>query len=76
MRYQPPTNERASPWAARAGSAVPRPVSTLRLGDRAEAASRQSAELDIWEDEGGTTVGRVLEFPGRHAKQNFDEFSG
>jgi len=76
MRYEPPTSERAPPRVTRTGTAVYQPVSALRSGERDEAARRWSAELDIWEDEGSTTVGGLLEFPGRHAEQNFDVFPG
>jgi hypothetical protein len=76
MRYDPATNVRVSPWANTAGTALHRPVSTLRLGDRDEATSRQAAELDVWEDEGGTTAGHAPEFSRRQAERPFDEFSG
>jgi hypothetical protein len=48
----------------------------MRPLDRDEAASRQAAELDVWEDEGGTIAGHMPEFPRRHAERHFDEFSG
>ena len=72
MRYDPATYVRALPWENMGGTAVQRPVTALRLGDRDGAMSRQAAELDVWEDEGGTTAGHALEFPSRH----FDELSG
>ena len=76
MRYDPATYVRAAPWADTRGSAVQRPVTTLRLGDREGAMSRQAAELDVWEDEGGTTAGHAPELPCRHGGRHFDEFSG
>jgi hypothetical protein len=36
-----------------------------RMGDGGEARSRQAAELDIWEDDGGTPLGRSPRYPGR-----------
>jgi hypothetical protein len=74
MRYDPAANVRTAPWANTGRGALHRPVSTLRLGDRDWAMSRQAAELDVWEDEGGRTAGDAPGFPcrGRH----FDEFSG
>ena len=76
MRYDPATGVRSSPCANTGGNALHRPVSTMRPLDRDEAASRQVAELDVWEDEGGTIAGHVPEFPRRHAVRHFDEFSG
>jgi hypothetical protein len=45
-------------------------------GNGEEATSHQAAELDVWEDEGGTTSGRPPEVPRKHAERHFDEFSG
>ena len=73
MRYDPATS---SPSANTSGSALHRPVSTMRPPGRDEAASRQAAELDVWEDEGGTIAGHGPELPRRHAERRFDEFSG
>jgi hypothetical protein len=76
VRYDPATYVRASPSANTDGSAVQRSVTTLRLGDRDGARSRQAAELDVWEDEGGTTASQAPESPCRHGGRHFDEFSG
>ena len=76
MRYDPATHAHASPWAKTGGTAVQRSVSTSRLADRDGAMSRQAAELDAWEDEGGTTAGYAPEFPCRRVGRHFDEFSG
>jgi hypothetical protein len=76
MRYDPATYVRAPPWANTGGQARHQPVSILRLGDRDEAMSPQDAELDVWEDEGGTTAGHAPEIPSRHAGRHFDEFEG
>jgi hypothetical protein len=73
MRYDPATN---APSANTSGSALHRPVSTMRPPDRHEAAIRQAAELDVWEDEGGTIAAHEPELPRRHAQRHFDEFSG
>lgn len=45
-------------------------------GNRDEATSREEAEIDVWEDEGGTPARHRLEYPGRHAGRHFDELSG
>jgi hypothetical protein len=76
MRYDHAVGVRSTPFVNPGGNALHRPASTMRLGDRDEAASRQAAELDVWEDEGGTIAGQAPEFPRGHAKQHFDEFSG
>jgi len=76
VRYDRATYVRASPWANTGGTAVQRSVTTLRLGDRDRAMCRQAAELDVREDEGGTTAGHAPEFPCRHGGRHFDEFSG
>jgi hypothetical protein len=73
MRYDPATN---APSANTSGGALHRPVSTMRPPDRHEAAIRQAAELDVWEDEGGTIVAHEPEFRRRHTQRHFDEFSG
>ena len=73
MRYDPATS---APSANTSGGALHRPVSTMRPPDRDEAASREAAELDVWEDEGGTIVALEPEFPRRYAQRHFDEFSG
>ena len=62
-------DDRSSPLPA----AVDTPV---RYENRDEAASSQAAEFDVWEDEGGTRAAHPPEFPSRHAKRPFDEFSG
>lgn len=64
MRYEPSVNERAVPRAKGDGTAVPWTVSAPRVGDSGEARSRQTAELDIWEDEGGATSMRATRYPG------------
>jgi hypothetical protein len=76
MRYDPATNVRPSAWANTGGNALHLPVSTLRRGDRDGAMSRQAAELNAWEDEGGTTAGHAPELPSRYVGRHFDEFSG
>jgi hypothetical protein len=48
----------------------------MRPPDRHEAAIRQAAELDVWEDEGGTIAAHEPELPRRRAQRHFDEFSG
>jgi hypothetical protein len=48
----------------------------MRPLDRNEVARRQAVELDVWEDEGGTSAGQAPEFPRHHAEWHFDEFSG
>jgi hypothetical protein len=63
MRYEPSVNERAVPRATRAGTAGPWTVSAPRVGDSGEARSRQTGELDIWEDEGGATSRRTTRYP-------------
>jgi len=68
--YTPRTGQK------RGGTSVQRFVSTARLADRDRAISRQADELDVWEDEGGTTAGHSLDFPCRHVGPHFDEFSG
>ena len=76
MRYDPATSVRSAPLANTGGSALSRPVSSMRPLDRDDAAGRQAAELDVWEDEGGAISGHASEFQGRHAKRHFDELSG
>jgi hypothetical protein len=76
MRYDPATSVRSSLRANTGGKALHRPVSTMRPRDLDEVMSRQTAELDVWEDEGGTIAGHAPEFPRRHAERHFDEFSG
>ena len=65
MRYAPAMNEPASPRALRPEIALPWPVSAPRMGAGGEARSRQAAELDIWEDDGGNPLGRTPRYPGR-----------
>jgi hypothetical protein len=70
MRYEPAMNEpamdEAAPRAIRSDIALPWPVGAPRMGAGGEARSRrQAAELDIWEDDGGTPVGRASRSPGR-----------
>jgi hypothetical protein len=66
MRYEPAMNEPAAPRAIRPDIiTLPWRASAPRVGDGGEARSRQSAELDIWEDEGGTTSGRAPRYSGR-----------
>ena len=72
MRYEPSMNERAAPQATRAGIALSLPLSAPRVGDGVEARSRQTAELDIWEDEGGATSGRATRYPGRQVDSKVD----
>lgn len=62
MRYEPAMNEPASPRAIRADFSFPWPVSAARIGASGEARRRQAAELDIWEDDGATPVGRALRY--------------
>jgi hypothetical protein len=73
MRYDPATSV---PSANTSGGAARRPVRTMRPPDRDEAARRLAAELDVWEDEGGTVAAHGPELPRRHAHRHFDEFSG
>jgi hypothetical protein len=75
MRYDPAAYVRVPPWAHRGGHARG-PVGILRPGDRDGAASRQAAELDVWEDEGGATAGDAPEIPRANVGRHFDEFSG
>jgi hypothetical protein len=65
MRYQPAEDERAAPQPTRAGIALPWPIGAPRGRAHSDVGSRQTAELDIWEDEGGTTSGRAPRYPGR-----------
>ncbi len=77
MRYDPATYVRAPPWANRGGGhARHQPVSTVQLAVPDRAISRQAAELDVWEDEGGTTAGEAPEVPRAKPGRHFDEFSG
>jgi hypothetical protein len=76
MRYDPATYARAPPWENTGAHARHQPVSTLRLRDRDRAMSRQTAELDVWEDEGGTTAGDAPEVPRGSVGRHFDEFAG
>jgi hypothetical protein len=73
MRYDPATSV---PSANTSDSALHRAVSAMRPPDRDEMRSRQAAELDIWEDEGGTIAAHGPELPRRPAQRHFDEFSG
>ena len=74
MRYDPATSV---PFANTSDSALHRTVSTtMRRPEHDEAASRQAAELDVWEDEGGTIAAHGPELPRRPAQRHFDEFSG
>ena len=73
MRYDPATN---APSANTSGSALHRPVSSMRLPDCHEAAIRQAAELDVWEDEGSTIAAHDPELPRLRTPRHFDEFSG
>jgi hypothetical protein len=75
MRYAPATDARCSPSAKSPGSALHRPVSTMRPPDREEAARRQAEELDVWEAEGGTIGGHVPELSRHHARRQSDDFS-
>ena len=70
MRYEPSVNERAVPRATRAGTAGPWAVSAPRVGDSDEARSHQTAELDIWEDEGGATSKHATRYPDRKVDSN------
>jgi hypothetical protein len=70
MRYDSAAN------ANRGGHVPHPPVSTVRLGDRDGAMSRQAAELDVWEDEGGTTAGPAPAFRRGRVRRHFDELSG
>jgi hypothetical protein len=72
MRYEPSRNERAAPGATSAGLALPWPVGAPGVRDGGEARSRQTAELDTWEDEGGATSGRATRYPGRQADSKVD----
>jgi len=76
MRYDPAESVCSSPRINTGGGALHRPVSTMRPLGRDEAARRQGVEFDVWEDEGGTVASHASEFPPRHAKRHFDEFSG
>jgi len=66
MRYDPATYARAAGWANALSPAAHQPISASRLGDRDEAMRREAAELDVWEDEDGTTSGHPPEFSRRH----------
>jgi len=76
MRYEPSMKERAVPRGTWAGNAGPWTVSAPRVGpqvrDSGEARSRQTAELDIWEDEGGATSKRATRYPGRKVDSKVD----
>jgi hypothetical protein len=72
MRYEPAMNERAPPQATRAGVALPWPVSAPRAGAGGEVGSRRTAELDIWEDEGGTPLERAPRYPARQVDSKVD----
>ena len=72
MRYEPSVNERAVPPARRAGTAGPWTVSAAQVRDSGEACSRQTAELDIWEDEGGATSERATRDPGGKVDSKVD----
>jgi hypothetical protein len=74
MRYDPAANVSSLVRANARSHVLHLPASTLRLGDG--VMSRQAAELDVWEDEGGTIAGHASEFPRRHVGRQFDEFSG
>ena len=76
MRYDPATYVRAAPWTNTGAHARHQPVSTLRLADGEAAISRQSAELDDWEDEEGATVGHDPESPCWPVGRHFDEYTG
>ena len=73
MRYDPVTS---APSANTSDGALHWTVSTMQPPDRDEAASRQTAELDVWEDEGGTIAAHGPELPRCNARRHFDEFSG
>ena len=53
MSYEPSMNERAAPRAARDGIALPWTVSASPVDDGGGARRGPTAQLDIWEDEGG-----------------------
>ena len=72
MRYEPSVKERAAPRATRAGIALHWAESAAGVGDSGEIRSRQAAELDIWEDEGGATSGHATRYPGRQAESEGD----
>jgi hypothetical protein len=72
MRYEPFRNERAALGATSGGIALPGPVGAPGVGDGAEACSRQIAELDTWEDEGGATSGRATRYPGWQVDSKID----
>jgi hypothetical protein len=76
MSYDPATYVRAPPGANTGSHGRQRPVSTVLLGDPDGAMSRQAAELDDWEDEGGATAAHAPESPCRPLGRHFDEFSG
>ena len=42
------------------------------VNERAVPRSRQTAELDIWEDEGGATSKRATRYPGRKVDSKVD----
>lgn len=58
--------ERLSPPAAAVGVAE-------RSENCEEGRSQQAAQLDAWEDEGGTTAGQLPAFPQQHADRHVDE---
>jgi len=75
MRYEPGATV-STPLRANTEGTRHRPVSALRLEELNGATQRQAAELDDWENEGGTPVSQTPQAPRRAARRHFDEFSG
>ena len=76
MRYDPDSYVRASPRANMGSPGRQQPVSGVPPGPPDRTMSRQAAELDDWEDEGGATAAHEPESPYRPMGRHFDEFSG
>ena len=70
MRYDPATYVRAPPRANTGSYGPQQPVSTVLGGDG--TMSRQVAELDDWEDEGGANAGHAPELRCRPVGRHFD----
>jgi hypothetical protein len=72
MRYDPATYAHAARWANTLSPAAHQPISASRLGDRDGAMRREAAELDVWEDEDGTSSGHAPEFSRRQVAARHD----
>jgi hypothetical protein len=90
MRDDPVTSLPSTPFGTAGSDAPRRPLSIgERLSPPAaagEAAARsetcdtarrqQATQLDVWEDEGGTTAGHLSGFPRQHAERHVDKVVG